>query len=398
MKASAVLAVCGVMGAMAAVAGDWPQWRGPEHNGISTEAGWFKSGASPRTVWEADVGSGYSSVAVREGRVFTLGNRGNRDTVYALDAAKGTPVWTHTYDCPGADYPGPRATPAVDGNRVFTISRQGMVFCLDAAKGSVVWQRDLKAEMGAQPPHWGFSGSPVVVGPNVVLNVGGHGLAVDKAKGATVWDSGKDGAGYAAAVPVTLGGKSSVLVFAAKAIVAVDAASGKALWEHPWTTSYDVNAADPVAWDDKVLVTSGYGRGGALLQCAPEGVKVLWENKALASQFTSPVLWKGHIYGVTGNVGGGQLCCMDPATGTATWTRRETGLCALTLADGKLVLMNEKGTLLVAEAVPDAYHELLSSKVLDGTCWTAPVVAGGCVYVRNDKGRLLALDLTGKAP
>lgn len=386
----------GVAAIRSAGAADWPQWRGPDRNGISEEKGWFTAGAQPRTVWEAAVGAGYSSMAVQGGRLYTMGNRDNSDGVVCLDAAKGAEVWKYAYPCPGADYPGPRATPTLDGARLYTLGRQGLLLCLNATNGEVIWKRDLKADPGLQAPRWGFASSPLVMGSSVIINAGSHGMAFDKDKGTTLWESGKEGAGYAAAVPVNRNGKALLLLFAAKSIVAVEPTAGKVLWEHPWTTSYDVNAADPVAWDDKVLVTSGYGRGGALLEYGDGGVKVIWENKALASHFASPVLWKGSLYGVTGNVGGGAACCLDPASGEAKWTQRETGLCALTLVDGKLVLLNEKGTLLVAEAVPDAYRQLFTGKVLDGTCWTAPVVAGGLVYVRNDKGRLLALDLTGK--
>jgi outer membrane protein assembly factor BamB len=381
--------------AMGAALADWPQWRGPERNGISMETGWFKEGAPARTVWEAAVGSGYSSVAIQSGKLYTIGNRSNTDTVVCLDAVKGTALWTFEYACGAGSYPGARSTPAVEGKRVYTLSREGHVFCLDADTGAVQWKRELQKDPGAKAPTWGFSGSPLVLGKAVYLNVGGGGIALDKTTGKTLWASSEAGAGYAAVVPAKLGGKPAVLVFAGKALLSVDPATGKRQWEHAWNTSYDVNAADPLVWEDKVLITSGYGRGGALLRAGAGAPAIVWETKTLASHFASPVLWKGFIYGASGNVGGGQVVCVDPATGQARWSRKETGLCALTLADGKLVLLNEKGTLMVADAASDAYHERFTGKVLDGTCWTAPVVCGGLVYVRNDKGRLLALDLRG---
>lgn len=374
---------------------DWPQWRGPERNGISAETGWFKAGVTPRTVWEASIGSGYASVAIESGKLYTIGNRTNADIVVCLNALTGAAVWMFEYPCPAGSYPGARSTPTVDGKHVYTLSREGHVFCLDAETGAVVWKRELQKDPGAKPPTWGFAGSPLVSEQRLILNVGGAGMALDKSTGKTLWASTGAGAGYAAPVPARLGGKPSVLVFAGKALVSVDPASGQKQWEYPWSTSYDVNAPDPLAWDGHVFLTSGYSRGGALLSVTNGTPQVLWETKTLASHFASPVLWKGFIYGVTGNTGGGQVCCVDPATGQARWTHKEAGFCALTLADGKLVLLHEKGTLRVADASEDAYHERLSSKILDGTCWTSPVVCGGLVYVRNDKGRLLALDLRG---
>lgn len=396
MRGKFGMALIGVAVATGAVAAEWPQWRGPDRDGISSEQGWLKDGAAPRTVWEASVGSGYSSVAVKGGKLYTMGNSGDTDSVLCFDAVKGTQVWKQSYPCGGGGYPGPRATPTVDGKSVFTLSREGLLLCLDADSGTITWKRDIKSDMGVAIPQWGFASSPLVLDKSLIVNVGRHGLAVDKRTGKTLWESGKDGASYAAVVAVNRGGTQTLLVFAAKGLVSVDAATGAKQWEFPWKTSYDVNAPDPVACGDKVLLTSGYGRGGALLQMGAGAPKVLWETKTLASHFASPVFWKDCIYGVTGNTGGGEVCCVDPASGQAKWTSKDAGFCALTLADGKLVLLNEHGTLKVADAVPDGYHERLSAKVLDGTCWTAPVVSGGLVYVRNDKGHLLALDLTGK--
>ncbi len=376
---------------------DWPQWRGPERNGISTETGWFKEGATARTAWEAAVGSGYSSVAVLNGKLYTMGNQANTDAVFCLDAVKGSAFWKFEYPCQAGGYPGARSTPAVDGQRVYTLSREGHVFCFDAGTGTVVWKRELQKDPGAKPPTWGFAGSPVVAGQMILFNVGSGGTALDKATGKILWTSGAAGASYASAVLTQFNGKPSALIFAGKGLVAVDPANGQQQWEYGWSTSYDINAADPLAWEDKVFISSGYGRGGALLQSGAVPPKVLWESKTPASQFASPVLWKGFIYGVSGNAGGGLVCCVDVSNGQARWTSKEAGFCALTLADGKLVLINEKGTLRVADAAEDAYRERFSGKVLDGTCWTPPVVCGGLVYVRNDKGRLLALDLRGTA-
>lgn len=385
------------MMAMGAMASDWPQWRGPERSGISAETGWFKDGAAARTMWEVPVGSGYSSVVIQSGRLYTMGNRTNTDVVVCLDALKGTVLWEFMYSCPAvADgFSGPRSTPTLDGKRLYTMSHRGDVFCLDAETGVRVWSRELQKDPGTKPLGYGYSGSPVVSGQSVFLNVSAGGVALDKTTGKTLWASTEKGAGYAAAVPATFDGQTSVLFFVERAVVSLNPDNGQKQWEYPWKTTCNINAADPLVWGDKVFLSSGYGHGGALLQVSAGGPKLLWETKTMASHFTSPVLWKGFLYGVTGNTGEGKVCCVDPANGSARWLRKETGFCALTVADGKLVLLNEKGTLMVADAAEDAYHERFSGKVLDGTCWTAPVVCNGLVYVRNDKGRLIALDLRG---
>ena len=220
-------------------------------------------------------------------------------------------------------------------------------------------------------------------------------MAVDKATGKVKWSSGGEGSGYASPVLFKQGRVSAVLVFAAKGLEAVESATGKELWSHPWKTGYDVNAADPLVIGDKVLISSGYDKGAALLSATGTACKVEWENKNLASQFSSPVAVGSVFYGISGNVGKGELCCIDQATGGVRWSHKETGFGSLMLADGKLIILSEKGTLSIAEASPESYHELWSQKVLDGVCWTMPTLCNGLIYCRNDKGRLVCLALSG---
>ena len=381
--------------AVTTFANDWPQFRGPSRDGISTETGWFKTGVTARVVWEAHVGTGYSGQAIKDARLYTMGNQQGKDTVYCLDAVTGKTIWEHSYACEGGSYAGPRSTPTVEGESVFVASRSGLLLCLDARKGEPMWQRDFAKEMGLKLPGWGVAGSPLVVGDRVIVNVGTHGLAVDKATGATKWDSGPEGTGYASPVLLQQTGRMEVVVFAAKAVVGVDPATGKKLWEHPWNTSYDVNAADPLAWGGKVLITSGYGRGATLLNVAGDQPKVEWENKNLASHFSSPVMAGGYLYGVSGNTGKGDVRCVELASGATKWTCNEAGFGSLMLADGTLIILSEKGKLTLAVAAPDAWRELWSQQVLEGVCWTMPALCNGLIYCRNDKGHLVCLDLRG---
>jgi outer membrane protein assembly factor BamB len=374
---------------------DWPQFRGPTRDGISLEKGWFKAGVTARTVWETELGVGHAAVALQAGRLYTMGNRDDKDVVYCLDALTGKRIWDYSYPCRAGNYPGPRSTPTIEGRRVFTLSREGLFLCLDAAKGTVLWKRDLGREMKAKPPSWGFASSPLVMGNLVVVNVGSSGLAVDKATGATKWSSGGEGASYASPVAITIAGRAGVLVFGTEEITAVDAATGRKVWAHPWKTDCDVNAADPVVTGDKVLISSGYGHGAALLTVTGATPKVEWENKKLVSHFSSPVLSGLHVYGIHGDAGEGDLRCVDLATGAVKWLNGEVGFGSLTMADGKLIVLSEKGTLAIIEDDPEACREVWSQKVLDGVCWTMPTLCNGLIYCRNDKGRLICLDLRG---
>jgi outer membrane protein assembly factor BamB len=382
--------------AMAASGADWPQFRGPNRDGISRETGWFKEGVAVRAVWSNEVGAGYSGVAVKGGRLYTMGHAQGKDAVRCLDAATGKPLWSYEYPCGGGSYPGPRCTPTVEGGKVFTLSREGLLLCLEAEKGAVVWQSDLAKEIGVEGPKWGLASSPLIVDDLVLVNVGTRGLAADKATGAVRWNSGGSGASYASPVLFKQSGVPAVLIFNARSLAAAELATGKELWTHAWRTDWDVNAPDPIVTGDQVLITTGYGRGAALLSVAGDKPKVIWENQDLSSQFSSLVLVDGCLYGISGNVGGGEARCLDPATGAIKWSGANTGFGSLMVADGKLIILNEKGSLIVASAAPDAYKELWNQKVLNGVCWTVPSLCNGLIYCRNDKGRLVCLDLSGK--
>ncbi|MEI6516970.1 MAG: PQQ-binding-like beta-propeller repeat protein [bacterium] len=374
---------------------DWPQFRGANRDGISKETQWnpraLQNGA--KLLWTAQLGKGYSAVAVKGDRLFTMGNKDNQDRVYALSLKDGKVLWTHSYPCDAGSYPGTRATPATDGSLVYTLSREGLLLCLDAGTGAVKWSKDLMKEFDAKPLGWGFAGSPVIKGDKILVNAGEYGVVLNRNTGAKVWASPGGVAGYAAPVEFTLGGKECLALFSSKGLYGVDLATGTKLWSYPWHTSYDVNAADPIVSDGRIFISSGYNSAGAVLDVRGPEPKVVWNNKAMKNHFSSCVLLNGFLYGFDGNAGNGTLKCVDFNTGVEKWSQK-IGFGSLCVAAGHLIALNEKGDLFIIKASPEKYEAVsVARKVLEPTCWTAPVLCRGVVHCRNHEGVLVAVDL-----
>jgi outer membrane protein assembly factor BamB len=387
---------------------DWYRWRGPDLNGVSRETGWSTTwpASGPKQLWKASVGTGFSSVSVANGRAYTMGNRQDKETVYCFDAATGTEIWKHTYDCemdPRYYDGGPSTTPTVDESRVYTLSRKGHLFCFNAATGRIAWQKNVNDELGLkvfkeQTPEWGYSGSPLVQGEKLILNVGTAGAAFDKSNGKVLWTTGRELSGYSTHVPFKVDAETFLAVFGARGAYAVALKDGKQLWHYPFDTSYDVNAADPILSGNKVFISSGYGRGAALFRFESGGTTKIWENKNMRNHFNSCVLIDGHLYGLDGDHGsrGSALRCIEFETGQVKWTEPSVKPGALMAADGKLIVMSEPGELIVAQASPESFKELARAQVMGSKCWTTPVLSNGRIYCRNSKGDVVCVDVSGK--
>ncbi len=388
-----------------AAPGEWPNWRGPAKNGISAERGWLAQWPDygPDVLWDAAVGTGFSSLSIKNLRLYTMGNTATSskdedqtDQVFCLDAVTGVEIWKHTYPCELAPVyykGGPSATPTVDGDRVYTFSKFGHLFCLDAKTGKVVWSRNITEQDKLAPPKWGFAGSVLVLGDLLVLNAGAGGIALDKKTGEVAWKTEGGMSGYSTPLPFEVNGQKGLAMFASDGLVAVDPATGKTLWKQPWKTSYDVNASDPIFSGDTVFISTGYGSGCALVKVGRDGLETVWRNKEMSNQCNSCVLWDGYLYGFNGNVGGkGVLRCLDLKTGDVKWSKNGLGTGSLMLADGKLIILSENGILVIAKAVPDRYEELQRSKILNGLCWTVPVLCNGRIYARCAEGELVCVD------
>jgi len=382
-------------------ADDWPNWRGPNHNGISAETGWLAKWPAdgPPRLWKTSVGLGFSSVAVANGRAYTMGNQKETDTVFCFDAATGKLVWKQSYPCPTGPLfyeGGTSATPTVDGNNVFTLSRRGDLFCFDADDGKIVWSKNIAKELGLDIPTWGFASSALIEGQLLLLNVGTRGTAFDKSSGKVVWTTGKVASGYSTPVPCAFGGKPALALMTVNGAVGVDVATGGKLWQFPWKADYDVNIADPIVTGDRVFVSSSYAKTDALLQIQDGNAKALWQNGNLQNQLNSCVLVDGFLYGVAGIAGptpSASLKCVDLQSGAVKWTFSDLGGGALMVADGKIIALSDKGELFTAAASLESFTPISRAQVLGGRCWTVPALANGRIYCRNARGDLICLDV-----
>jgi outer membrane protein assembly factor BamB len=393
-----VILICSV-----APAADWPNWRGPNFNGISNETGWDADWQDdePKVLWEASLGPGFASMAVSDGKVYAMGNVDDKDILYCFDETTGDVVWKKSYDCPLLDKNhegGPCATPTVEGDSVYTFSKDGDALRFKTSTGEIVWHVNLNKKFGFEHPRWHFSGSPLIVDDLIILNIGSSGVALKKEDGSIAWKSGKSESGYATGVLFDTGEQKSVIMPVSREIVAINPKTGDVIWRFPWKTSYDINAAEPVFSGDLIFISSGYDHGCALLKIDGTKVNEIWQNKNMRNQMSSSVLWEGHLYGFDGQVGGkGQLRCLDFKTGQIKWSQSGLGTGTLMMADGKLIILGERGKLVIAEASPDGFNELSSKQILRAKCWTVPVLANGRIYARDANGRMVCVDVSSKA-
>lgn len=370
---------------------DWSQWRGPARDGISRETAWRADGES-RILWSADVGLGYSTVSIAEGRLFTIGHdeKGEQDIVFCLDPRTGEEKWRFSFPAEKmAKYHGGGSltTPSVDGERLFVSNREGKFFCLDTATGEERWRKDVVEEHGAVVPTWGLAASPLVLDDMIVLNVGVV-LAYDR-DGELIWKSTDSGHAYSTPAWFEHNGAPRLAVFNGDGLVVLDQKTGVEIARSPWKTKHDVNAATPVVIGDRIFISSGYNKGCSMLAFDGKKLETLWVNRDMRSHMAGCVEYGGHLFGFDE----GTVKCMD-LDGEVTWTKRGLGKGALLLAGDKLVMLSHRGQLVIADAAPDEYREHSSTDVLEpgGVQWTTPVLVGGLIYCRSSKGQLVCVD------
>ena len=385
----------------------WPQWRGQFRDGISGETDWSSKwpSAGPPKLWSVGVGKGCSSMAVVGNKLYTMGNYKGNDAVSCIDTNTGRVRWVHQYRCSGSNgkyghLGGPGSTPTVDGERVYSLSQAGHLYCLSAISGDVIWTKHLVKDFGGRAPEWGYSCSPLIIDDMLILETGGVGnsnIALNKHTGEVIWQSGNGRAGYSSPVPFYMGRTKSILMLKGRSFNILDAKSGRELLTSPWTTSYNANCATPIVWNNNIFISSGYNKGGALLRATAAGLVTLWKTPNLRCQMASPILWQGHLYGFDGrsHKPDTALICLDLHDGSVKWRQEGLGAGALIYANGKLIVQGEFGTVSVIEASPAGCNVLAETQVFDKSdkSWVAPVLSGGKLFCRTNKGTLTCLDI-----
>ena len=391
---------------------NWPQFLGPLRTGHSPERGlnlnW--SAAPPRTKWIAEPGAGYTSISIDDRRVFLGAQRDGTDFIRCYDRQTGREQWSYAigpgYQDVQRQGPGPRATPTIDGQRVYGLGPSGDLFCLSVQDGRQVWKVNVFDKTGASDPagenlYWGLSGSPLVVGDLVICQPGGDRgnsvAAFDKHSGAMVWKAANDYRSYASPLAVTLSGQRQILCYAGDALIGLQPTNGRILWRYGHQNQYKCNCANPVVLGDRVLVSTAYGGGSTLLKVDLTNerwsVTERWTSKRMQALFATPIVIDDLIFGCHGDLAVCTLRCLDLTTGELLWASRGPGRCSLIAAEGHLICLSEDGTLRVVEARRDRYVEKGKLEgLLRAKSWAGPALAGGHLFAR-DQQRLVCLDL-----
>jgi len=392
--------------------GDWPQILGPARSGVAAADETLADSwpvAGPRTVWRRAVGSGHAGVAVAGARAILFHRDGDREIVEAIDVATGQTLWTSDHPTTfrpqvgGGD--GPLCTPLIRDGKVITFGAQGVLTAHDLATGERRWSRRTHREFAAPEGYFGAGSPPLLVG-RVIVNVGGTRgvggqgagiVAYDLATGRADWSATKEPASYASPVAVPRDGSERILFVTRYQCLLLDPADGTVRWQFPFgMRGPTVNAAAPaIVGVDRLLVTASYGIGSVLARFDDTAAEPVWKgDETLASQYCTPVVVGDHAYALDGREDGppGDLVCVDLATGRAAWREESFGYGSLVVADGKLVILRNDGTVVLARASPDGYRELARHRVLGVGCRAQPALAGGRLYIRDDS-RLVSLDL-----
>ncbi len=415
MKIRSLLMMTGVFLFASALlsASDWPQWRGPQRDGVSKETGllqeWPKEG--PKQLWQVkDIGYGFSTPSVVGDRLYLLSNKGaDNEYVQARSVADGKEIWTARLgkvgpNPPGAQYPGARSTPTVDGNLLYAIGSDGDLACVKIADGTIVWQKSFRKDFGGKPGPWAYAESPLVDGDTMVCAPGGKIatiVALDKKTGKTIWQTAlpeADDAAYASAIIVEIGGVKQYVHLLQKGVVGLDAKTGKYLWRYDKIGPNDpAHIATPVSRDGFVYFSLAE-TGGALFKVKNDkgifSVEHIYAKLNAPSKLGGFVLLGDYLYGTKA----AGLRCLEFTTGAEKWQNRCIGPASLFFADGRIYLHGENGEMALVEPTPEAYREkgrFTPPGQPDrggAAAWAYPVVANGRLYVR-DLGVLLCYDV-----
>lgn len=432
-----MLMLLGTAGPVRAV--DWPQWLGPQRDGVWRETGILaqfpKEG--PKILWRTAIGAGYSGPSVVEGRVYVMdrqktppregtppppkGTQAGKERTLCLDSASGKILWTHAYDCPYVQLgyaTGPRTTPLVHGDKVYTLGAMGDLFCLEARTGKPIWSKNLAREYDAPTPVWGWSANLLLDGDRLITLAGGEKSAVvalNAANGKEVWRAlTTEEIGYAPPMIYEAGGKRQLIVWLTDSLNSLDPATGTVYWSQPYPAAIRpaVTIATPRKLNDLLFVSTFY-HGPLMMKLAADKptASVLWKSKSddpekpdgIHALITTPFLKEGHVYGIGGN---GELICVKADTGEKVWETKAIfggkkalfGTAFLVEQGDRFFIPTDQGDLIIARLTPQGYEEISRTHLLDATqeargrtvVWSYPAFANRCIFARNDKEILCA--------
>jgi outer membrane protein assembly factor BamB len=390
--------------AASAAAADWPQYLGPERNGIYRGPALSAWGAAgPRVLWRKAVGQGFAGPAVAGTRLVLFHRVGNEEVVEAFDAVTGSSLWRYAYptryrDDFGFDE-GPRAVPVVVDGVVYTFGAEGQLHAVDLAKGTRIWSEDAMRRFAVPKGYFGAGGSPLVEGGRVIANIGGPKagiVAFDAKTGRVLWTATDHAASYSSGVAASIGGERRAVFLTREGLVGLDPATGRVAFERRWRArmAASVNAATPLVIGDTIFVSAQYGPGAGLLRVKGSTLVDVWtSDDVLSTHYATSVHHDGHLYGYHGRQElGPSLRSVELATGTVKWSVDGFRAGSITLAGDQLLVIRESGELLLAPASPRAFGPTARAQVLPGVVRAYPAIADGVVYLRNEN-TLVALDL-----
>lgn len=411
------IALCALAAALALAArpsaqqpGAWPQWGGPNRNFMSDAKGLASKwpAAGPQKLWSRGLGEGHSAIAADGGRLYTMYRplgliamvrRSQEEVIAALDANTGATIWEHRFpsSTSGIDFSqgaGPHSTPLVTADRVFAAGSRKELFALNKANGQVAWSHDLIKEYGAPGPDRGYACSPLVYNGTIVVSVGGPAqtlAAFNERTGALVWKAGGYATSPASPLIIDVDGQKQLLYFGGDEIVGFDPANGRTLWTHPHKTNWGLNISTPI-WspsDHLLFVSSAYGTGSRVLELRQAGGQTRatekWFSGRMRIHIGTAIRLGNMVYGSSGDFGPAFITAVDVTTGTIAWQDRTFKRAQLLYADGKLLILDEDGTLGLATVTPQGLEVLAKAPILDNLAWTPPTLVGTRLFVRDRK-------------
>lgn len=386
----------------------WPQWGGPHRNFKSDSKGlaptWPATG--PRKLWSRPLGDAYSAIVSDGERLFTMYRRGQQDVIVALEPATGNTLWEYAYEAPfSSDYilehgPGPHATPLVADSRVFASGPTGVLTCLDKKSGRRLWARDLIGEYGGAVRVRGYSCSPLAYKDTVIMMVGGKGnsvMAFDQKDGTVRWKRHDFDNSPSSPILIDVSGQDQLVAFMYGDVVGLDPANGDLLWTHPHKTDFGLNISTPVWGEDNLLFcTSAYGGGSRVLRLTRAGnrtqVEEVWFHRLIRVHFSNCIRVGDIVYGSSGDFGPTPFAAVDVKTGRVLWRDRGVAKSSFVLAEGRFIMIDEDGHLILASPGPEGLKIHSKVELLTSNAWTSPTLVGTKLYLRDRKG-IIALDL-----